>query len=270
MKKLSPILITILCASILLTGCTGFQTVSTKLTNTTQSPAGKNAGDKSILLSEYEEDLYADSSKEKLALYVQETNDMPTAWSLNIDGKESVKLDSEEGLYGQASIEFKDINGDQKPEVFFYRYNTGSAGAQGLNIYQVSDTKLEGLFSNPSDNMQDRYEMKYLGDYKVSFADHKTGLAETILLDKVNYQNGGEDLLKGISTWVDPISQYEILDNDSDGSKKIVAVQRVIGVSHADTIGTLKTTYAMSSGQYKPFELALYDSKDTLLKKVEL
>lgn len=279
MKKAYSLVVTTFCASLLLTGCMNLSNSPSQPINTTPSPApsqsqseNRNPDDPSFLLAEYEEDLNGDSSKEKIALYAHETNDMPTSWTLNIEGVEAVTLDLAEGIYGQAGVQLEDINGDQKPEVLFYRYNTGSGGAQGLNIYRVSDNKLEALFSidDPNEGLQDRFDMKYLGDFRVSFEDRKTGLAQTIPLHKENYQEVEEQLLEGISTWVDPISQYEIQDNNNDGIKEMVAVRRVIGVAHVDTIGTLKTTYTLSQGQYKAVEQALYDSKDALLKKVIL
>lgn len=276
MKKSIRTTMIILCASLLLTACTNPQSTGTltEPANTPPSESGKLIPhEKTFLMAEYEEDLYGTSTKQKVNLYAhEEENGMPTSWSLAIDGAEMVKLDFQEGLYGQASIKLEDITGDQRPEVLFYRYNTGSAGAQGLTVYQVSDRKLNELFlmSDPTESSEGRYAIQYLGDYKVSFQDNKTALKENIPLYKENYQDVDAELLKGISNWVDPISQYEIQDLNGDDIKEIITVQRVIGVAHVDTIGILKTTYAASEGQYKPTEQALYDSMNTLLKKISL
>ena len=225
------------------------------------------------LIQDYLEKLSLPKAKEaKFVLQSHQAhNGMPLSWSLMVDGYEKVRLGNEGGLYGQARLDFLDVDGDKKNEILFYRYSTGSSGAVGLNIYQLETRNWQPIFtSNSMENLQDnRFAVKYLGNYQVSFQDRQTGLQSLITLNKKNYQ-GIEQMLKGISTWVDPISAYQIADEDGDGVREIVTSQRIIGVSHADTIASLQTTYKLKDGQYHPVALGLYDFNNKLLREVKL
>lgn len=48
-----------------------------------------------------------------------------------------------------------------------------------------------------------------------------------------------------ISSWVDPISDYEFKDTDGDGVMEITTMQRVIGISHPDTL-----VFEIEGGRY--------------------
>lgn len=232
------------------------------------------------MLQSMEHDVYGDNNKEKIILYAEQNKSgMPVSWSLVVNGIEKVKLTSVEGgLYSFAQVKFVDVDGDHDDEVLLYRQSSGSAGALGLNIYKPTAKDWQLLFaienpfglSSQSDNSSSqRYEVKYLGNYYASFEDKKTGLKSTITLDKAKYK-GMEDMLKNISTWVDPVVDYIIVDPDGDGIKDIITIQRVIGVAHADTLALLKTTYKLQNGKYKAITLTLTDEKDKPLQEVRL
>ena len=78
------------------------------------------------------------------------------------------------------------------------------------------------------------------------------------------------DLLVRISNWVDPIADYKFTDIDSDGTEEIITVQRVIGISHPDTIAELRTTYKLESGQYRPITEALTTPGDPVTGAVRV
>ena len=155
-----------------------------------------------------------------------------------------------------------------------YRYSTGSAGAQCLNIYKISPENWFLIFSE--DKLNDytesdngRFNVEYLGDYQVSFSDNQTGLKVNIPLEKELYK-GIENMLEGISTWVDPVSEFEAKDIDGNKKKEIITRQRVIGVAHVDTIALFETIYKLTEGQYKPIRAMLLDIKGNILGEIEI
>ncbi|WP_238442535.1 hypothetical protein [Desulforamulus reducens] len=224
------------------------------------------------ILQTVDRNISGDRTKENIILYVNRTKDgMPQSWSLVVNGIEKIKLSHEGGLYSFAEMNFVDIDGDKKEEVLLYRQSSGSAGAKGLNVYKPTEAKWQQVFSNviTTDMGQERFQVKYMGDYFVRFEDKETGLKAVIELNKKQYQ-GIENMLKNISTWIDPIIDYSLVDHDGDGTKEIITLQRVIGISHADTIALLKTTYKMEQGQYKLISLTLCDYNDKPLAEAKL
>lgn len=197
----------------------------------------------------------------------------PITWHLNVDGTEKITLTlAEPGIYGApADFTIEDIDGDKKREVFIYRYSLGSGGAVGLNIYSPSKEwktilSIENPFEFDENHARNRYEVKYLGDWKASFVDHQSGLKATIPLDKEEYQ----DREIKFTTWVDPISEYEFKDENRDGIKEIIAIQRIIGSSHPDTIGLLKTSYHFKNGKYHAETISVDDEQGNLVQKVDV
>ncbi|WP_166512599.1 hypothetical protein [Desulfallas thermosapovorans] len=110
--------------------------------------------------------------------------------------------------------------------------------------------------------------MEYLGDYRVGFEDWKTGLKHTILLDESMYK-GNEALLENIDTWVDPISEYKVVDKDNNGVCEVTSIQRVTGIAHVDTIARLQTTYRMGRG-YQPSTITLVDINGKVLAEKKI
>lgn len=274
MKRLALALLIACTTTSLVTGCgSSAKTKEAPVVNQKQAAVEEFVKTKNIhVLQTEEQDLFNDKNKEKVVLYGEQAEDgMPISWSLVIDNIEKVKLLPEDGLYSFAEFKFEDVNGDNNKEVLIYRYSSGSAGARGLNIYQSHNNVWQEIFSvkNPVDEENNRYEVKYLGDYYASFEDKETGLKSAIELDKNKY-NGIEDMLKGISTWIDPIADYSIVDHDGDGVKEIITIQRVIGVSHADTLALLKTTYKLEKAKYKAVTIILTNSNDKPLAEIKL
>lgn len=225
-----------------------------------------------FILETIEKNIYGTKTPQKIVLYAEQTKDgIPVAWSLVIDGKEKVKLHHEDGLYGYADVKLLDLDGDARNEVLLYRQSSGSAGARGLNIYKPTPGEWTEIFNvtDPADFDDNRYRVKYLGNYYVSFEDTLTGLKAIITLDKKNY-HGLEDMLGNIDTWVDPIAEYSIVDHDGDGVKEIVTIQRVIGIAHVDTMALLKTTHKRVNGKYIPVILSIADRNDKPLAEVKL
>lgn len=200
---------------------------------------------------------------------IEDTYEAPFSWSITVDGQK--KLDLGRDNYDTADIKFKDIDGDKHDEILIYRGSGGSAGAGGLNIYKPSTSKWKELFAvkKSFDLPSKRFRMKYIGNYRVSFENLETELKATIPLEKNRYK-GMENSLPKISSWVDPISDYELKDIDGDGVMEITTMQRVIGVAHADNIGLFKTRYKMHNQKYRADRVFLYDDKGHLLAQAIL
>ncbi|AQS60092.1 hypothetical protein [Desulforamulus ferrireducens] len=234
------------------------------------------------ILKTVEKNIVGNETKEKITLYAEQNqNGMPVAWSVVVDGVEKLRLTAqEEGLYSFADLMLEDVDGDDKSEVLVYRQSSGSSGAMGLAIYKPQEGDWQPLFNieNPFDyayggaaemENAERFEVKYAGDYYVVFKDHQTGLNSTIQLVQEEYKNVAE-MLPNITTWIDPIIDYSLVDYDGDGVKEIITIQRVIGIAHVDTLALLKTTYQLKEGQYQATSLTLYDKKEKPLAEVKL
>jgi ribosomal protein L25 (general stress protein Ctc) len=231
-----------------------------------------------------EVDLDGDGQKSKLVITVQmDANSNLLTWIIIENDEEKIQLTpADEGLFGpRAEMKLDDIDGFGKPMVLVFRRSTGTGGATGLTVVNPSgdwnkllDLKTETDLGSSMVPNSTRYEMKYVGDYKVSFKDNKVGITATIALDPMRYEsmdaNKIDQWLQGIRTWVDPISDYEIRDSDGDGIKEIIAIQRVIGVSHPDTIDLLKTTYKLRQGKFHEYSEEMYSSDGKLIKSVEI
>jgi len=227
-------------------------------------------GENTMEMKSTQENLYSDGRMVQIDFYGHKNEQgMPVEWSLVVDEHEMVRLDGENGTYTIADFKLQDIDGKKGPEVLLYLYNTGSSGAQRLNIFKPSKEGWHELFNvpNPFDMGAERFESQYVGDYKVNFRDKETGLEHIIDLEKDRY-DGIEEMLEGISTWVDPIAEYRIDDHDRDGVDEIVTVQRVIGVAHVDTIATLQTVYRLRDGRYQAGQVILTtDTGELLVEK---
>lgn len=271
MKKIALILL-IISQTLLVAGCSLQNTEVKPVNQVTKEEATFVVTPNTHMLQTLDKNIFGDKTPEKITLYVEEsTKGMPQSWSLVVDSVEKVKLFPEDGLFFFAKLALADIDNDQRDEVLLYRQSSGSAGAMGLNIYKASENNLQQIFCNKNemDPSSPRFEVKYIGDYYVKFEDKETGLKAVIELDPKQYSDR-EDMLHNIATWIDPIADYSLVDYNDDGTKEIITIQRVIGISHADTIGLLKTTYRMDQGQYKAATLTLCDSKDKPLAEVKL
>lgn len=204
-----------------------------------------------------QEQLTLDGNKQVSVQLKMNTNvgGWPDYWTISLDNMEAARLDAEDGLYSRADMQLKDITGDGVPEILVSRYSSGSAGAQGLDVYSWNGQQLVNVFASPNwadleTEQNSRYEVKYLGDYQVSFYDRLTGETQIIQINNEEFNNA-EDLLKGISTWIDPISSYQLVDEDGDKVYEILTDQRVIGVAHVHTLAHLQTVYRLEDGRYQ-------------------
>jgi hypothetical protein len=224
------------------------------------------------------ENLYGNVEKQEIVLTARKYyNEFADSWKMIVNGKQVVKLGDHDGLYRKADFTLRNILGDDKKEVLIYRYSTGSGGAKGLVIYKPQPYKWVEIFSeqNPEDDLEkrERFQIRYLGDFKIHFHDRKTGLEATIPLNKESYEG-----IKDVENWlqkinwedkVDPISEY-LFHDTADRAKEIVAIQRVHGLFHADTIANFKTIYNYNSDEKKfsATSVVLEDPNGMLLERV--
>lgn len=283
MKKFYLKLFLPIMALALISGCTAHSKDSQNTTEKQPSAQEKYiATENTHILKSVEKNILGNETKEKIVLYAEQNqNGLPVAWSVVVDGVEKLKLPAqEEGLYSFADLKLEDVDGDHKSEVLVYRQSSGSAGAMGLAIYKPQEGAWLSLFNieDPFDyaygdatgnENKARFEVKYSGDYYAVFKDQQTGLNSTIQLNKEEYKDTA-DMLPNITTWIDPIIDYSLVDYDGDGIKEIITIQRVIGISHVDTLALLKTTYRLKEGQYQAEALTLFDNNDKPLAEVKL
>ena len=272
LKKISIILIMLLIATMV-AGC-GNNVQSNKMSkqvipgNSVQKEDSPTENPK--VVKKVEHDVLGYGKMQAIALYVyQDAYGAPLSWFITVDEQKMLNLGRDD--YDMADINFKDIDGDKRDEILVTRGSGGSAGAGGLNVFKPGASKWKELFAakNLFDVPSKRFKMKYTGNYKARFEDLETGLKATIPLIKERYK-GSENLLPQISSWVDPISDYELKDIDGDGVIEIITTQRVIGISHPDTIALFKTMYKMQNQMYRADAVYLYDDKGLLLGQVKL
>lgn len=272
MRKLTAALLISTFSCFILTGCSLYPSQDAPQPALNKAVKNYVPTKNSHLMQTISKDIFGDSAKENIILYLQQTDEgMPLSWSLVVNNVEKVKLPTEEGLYFFGEVKLLDLDGDQQEEVLFYRQSSGSAGARGLNVYKTSEQEWRELFAieKPTEVADKRYQVKYIGDYYAYFEDKKTGLKSTIPLDKNQYI-GNENMLSEIASWIDPIADYSVVDHNEDGIQEIVTIQRVIGVAHVDTIGLLKTTYQLEEGYYRAKTITLCDRNDKPLAEVAL
>ncbi len=272
MKRLSIVLILILIATMIV-GC-GENPQSDKISKQVKPGNGErkpdNPSETPKMVKEVEHDLLGLGKMQIVALYVyQAAYRVPRSWFITVDGEKMLALGRDD--YDMADIDFKDVDGDKHDEILVIRGSGGSAGAGGLNIYKPAADKWQELFAakNFFDLPSKRFKVNYIGNFQVGLEDSETGLKTTIALVKDRYK-GMEDLLPQINSWVDPISCYEVKDFDGDGVMEIVTTQRVIGISHPDTIALFKTMYKMRNQMYLPKTVSLYDDNGNLLTQMSL
>lgn len=182
-------------------------------------------------------------------------------WRIAADGHTKATLEQPGSIYdGPVRVKTIDMNGDGRAEILLYRRNTGSGGAEGLCVYEpfkgwrVLFDMDEGSAAAESSWQQSAYDIAYKGKGKVAFKDLTTGLQGTIPIDVKQYgddEASREAELAKIGSWVDPIQEYDIADANGDGHMEITALQRIIGVSHADTVGQIRWTFKLRSGKYE-------------------
>ncbi|MBB6670561.1 hypothetical protein [Cohnella nanjingensis] len=225
-------------------------------------------------------DLYGEVARTGIALYADlAATREPIRWRLAADGRTLfAMMQPEDALYGKdAEVKLADLTGDGLPEVLIYRNGIGSGGAQGLSVYrpadgwkpllELVDPRLKGSAG------KDRYAVSYLGGGELAFEDKTTKLKGTIKLDVRRYdedQAKSEAAFRKIEAWVDPVSGYGLGDDEGDGVLEITAVQRVIGVSHPDTIARIETKYKLKDGAYVQVAETLCDAEGHPLQAVEI
>ncbi|WP_209121299.1 hypothetical protein [Alkalihalobacillus sp. BA299] len=224
-------------------------------------------------------DLNGNGKKEAVELYAEKNQyDLARAWKLVVDGKEVKKFVDMYDLYQLGNMKFNDVMNDQTEEILLYFQSVGSGGITGLNIFKEKDHKFFEVFTDPNSKdwykeSLERFEMKYLGDYKVSFYDKQTGLSAIIPLSEERYKTYPDkkklqELLESIDTRIDPVSGYEFKTISPGKPQEIITTQLVWGIAHVDGIAYFKTIYVFDPTEYKykPTKVALYSTEtDELL-----
>ena len=238
-----------------------------------------------VRIAAIESDVIGDGGKSTLELYASlDEYGNPLVWSVRQNGVEKARLEQNEpGTFSaDAVLQTEDLDGDGKREVLIYRRSSGSAGAVGLTVLGPS-RQWTALFSlddpfalggGSGGTAEGRYAVTYAGDGRVRFVDAQAHLDALLPLDMEKYElmdkTAVNRWLERMEAWIDPVSEYVVADEDGDGVSEIVTVQRIIGISHPDTIGFLKTTYRLEINGYKAVSEAVFDGQDRLVEQVRL
>jgi hypothetical protein len=245
----------------LLSGCGTSKDVSSSSAGSSIEEGNKQ--DKNIQVQEYQ--LKINGTIETLNVEMPFENDIPTQWSFLIGSEEKLNIPNEEGII-HTEVKIQDLDQDQTDEILFYQYTTGTAGATLLHVYKPVGDKLLVLFESekqaPAYGDDQHFDIKYAGDYKVSFFDKEKQVSATIELNPEEYRDGADKFLTDITTWIDPVSMYEIKDTDGDGKAEIMTTQRVIGISHPDTLSLFIRTFSMAKDVYESQEYKLVYEED--------
>jgi hypothetical protein len=254
MKKLNTIGALFVVSVSLLNGC---GTLKEEALTSASTNAEVKQEDGNIQVQEYEVRIQGNKETLKVEMPMNEY-DVPSYWSFLIGEDEKLKVTNDAGFI-HTEIKLQDLDQDDTEEILFYRYSTGTGADILLNIYKPSGDEFvvllesEKLIQMHGDNH--RFEIKYAGDYQVSFLDKEKDVSTTIKLNPEEYKKGADELLPGISTWIDPVSMIDIKDLDGDGTAELMTTQRVIGVGHPDTIALLLSTFSLN---HQGFELRNY------------
>ncbi|MGF9944618.1 hypothetical protein ABEX44_15345 [Priestia megaterium] len=220
-------------------------------------------------------DLNGDGQKEVVELFARKSEYYEFEWKLVVDGKEIDVFDDKD-KYILAKMDFADLFHNGKQDILLYFQSGDSGGTTGLVVFKQDEKKLKQVFTDPIpkniasyyEATKKRFSMKYLGNYQVEFIDKQTGLEATITLSKERYKDHPnqeliQDLLRKITTWVDPISDYHFDEITKKKPKEIVTVQRVSGISHVDVIARYETRYVFNNEiqKYVPTKVALYSNE---------
>jgi hypothetical protein len=211
-------------------------------------------------------DLRINGTKETLTVQTPVENEIPTHWNFFIGDEEKLKIPNENGIF-HSEIKVQNLDQDDTDEILFYQYSTGSAGAILLNVYKPVDGALKLLFDSekqapPHGGDSQWFEIKYTGNYQVSFLDKANQVSGTIELNPEEYTEGADEFLPKIGTWIDPVNAYDIKDMDGDGITEIKTTQRVIGISHPDTLALLISTFSLVQNGYELREYQLVYEED--------
>ncbi|MFT4415680.1 hypothetical protein ACLM5H_17625 [Fredinandcohnia humi] len=238
-----------------------------------QQTQEQSYGPFTIVQKEYV-DLDGDGQKEILELYARKNqSQLANEWALKIDGQEVGTYHNKQDLYQQAEMEFADILQNGKQDIMIYFRSVGSGGITGLTVLSHTEKKIETIFADPNSidmhkKSTQRFDIKYKGDYEVTFTDKQTDLVATIPLSEQRYRdfpdkNELQKRLQSITAWVDPISDYHFEKLTKMKPQDIVTVQKISGIAHYDVIAHYLTRYVFDKQEqkYLPTEVSLYTTE---------
>jgi hypothetical protein len=164
-------------------------------------------------------------------------------WLLVGSGSEALRLEVPSGdtQYG-THFELRDLTGDGCPEMLFYEYIGGSGNIVDLNVFSLRNGGLWPLFVAADHHNIPGIHVEYLGDNMASLYLPSLGLAWVFPLCG-SYQ-GSIVSPQFHPDWVDPFSDYDLVDLDGDGAVEIIGHQRVCGSAHVDIIADLRQVFS--------------------------
>lgn len=225
-------------------------------------PAGRGAG---ILQGEVR-DIDGDGEEEVLRL-MTEPGEYFLLKGLRLEVQDSggnLTIPIESDGYATATLNIVQINGTPEQEVFVTLLSSGGRGHQDLYGFKIRDGEYQRVFS-PADYLKsEKFELKYLGEKRISFTDLTTGFSfELDLSDNPNYADFTKTEIQRMynvqKSWtVDDYSGFSWADLDEDGVKEIIGSRKVSGMTRTDLIGTLQEYYRLEGEVFQPYAQAFF------------
>lgn len=151
-----------------------------------------------------------------------------------------------------------DFTGDSVPEIFISIDSGGSGGFGFYYIYSYKNKVLRKLFDREDFNRLFKYRVDFRNGCKV--AVYSEYFRKTYIIDVSSrvdfYQEEGVynrncRLLKPTEGFVPGLNNLYPLSTDMPNRYNLLALQRVIGLFGADTLGILETTLQLEQGQLR-------------------
>ncbi|MCX7709272.1 MAG: VCBS repeat-containing protein [Clostridia bacterium] len=150
-----------------------------------------------------------------------------------------------------------DFNGDGVLDTLISIDSGGSGGIGFFYIFSYRNKRAILLFDFEKFNNRYRYDVTYMDHYKVH-VQSKT-LNKGYILDistrepeylSALYNTAGK-LIKPVKGDVLPLGGIFPIDINRDSIYELLAVQRIIGIANADTLGTVETTLKWDQSSFK-------------------
>ena len=151
-----------------------------------------------------------------------------------------------------------DFTGDNIPEIFISIDSGGSGGFGFYYLYSFKNSVVSKLFDNEEFNNTYKYEVVFRENCIVAI--YSEYFRKTYYLDvsarKEFYQEQGVynancRLLKPVRGFVPGLNNLYPLESGISGRYNLLAVQRIIGLFGADTLGYIETTLAWDGSMFR-------------------
>ncbi|TDT61315.1 VCBS repeat-containing protein [Fonticella tunisiensis] len=152
-----------------------------------------------------------------------------------------------------------DFTGDKVDDILISIDSGGSGGFTFNYVFSFLNNRWEKLFDFEKFNEEYKYNVIYRDYYKVDIVSKNLNKKYTIDISCHERKNLAESynengrLKAPFVGWVLSIGGLYPIDIQRDEVYELIAVQRVIGRSNADTLGFVETYLRWNKGEFAPF-----------------